>query len=116
MRLIDQMMEECRILNRIRTDDEYGGYSEQWTAGATFQAAIIKNSTTDAQIAEKQGITEIFTVVVPKGFELDFHDVFRRESDGYVFRVTSNISDSETPTRASFQIGQVTAERWVLPT
>ena len=115
MRLIDQMMEECRILNRIRTDDEYGGYSEEWTAGATFQAAIIKNSTTDAQIAEKQGIAEIFTVVVQKGFELDFHDVFRRTSDNQVFRVTSNVKDSEAPAASTVPIAKVTAEKWVLP-
>ena len=49
-----------------------------------------------------------------KGQTLQFHDVFRRLSDGYVFRVTDNIQDSETPARATFQIGQVHAERWDL--
>lgn len=115
MSLIDSMMTPCKILNRIRTDDEYGGYTEEWTEGATFDAAIIKNSTTEAQIAEKQGINELFTVVTKKSLELDFHDVFRRVSDGQVFRVTSNAKDSEAPAVSTVQITKVTAEKWVLP-
>ena len=115
MSLIESMMEKCCILNHIRTDDEYGGYSETWSEGATFDATIIKNSTTEAQIAEKQGITELFTVVVKKGFSLSFHDVFKRVSDGEIFRVTSNTEDSEAPNASSVKIAKVTAEKWVLP-
>lgn len=102
-------------MNRIRVDDDFGGYSETWTEGASFKAAIIKNSTTEAQIAEKQGITELFTVVVKKGFSLSFHDVFKRVSDGAIFRVTSNVKDSEAPDASSVKIAKVTAEKWVLP-
>lgn len=116
MNLIESMMEGCVLLNRIRTDDPYGGYIEAWTDGATFNAAIIKNSTTEAQIAEKQGINELFTVVTAKGFGLDYHDVFRRVSDGSIFRVTSREKDSEAPAASTVQIAKVTAERWVLPT
>lgn len=115
MSLLDSMMTPCKILNRIRTDDEYGGYTDAWTEGATFDATIIKNSTTEAQIAEKQGIEELFTVVTKKSFELDFHDVFRRVSDGQVFRVTSRAIDSEAPSASTVQITKVTAEKWVLP-
>lgn len=115
MSLIESMMTSCKILNRVRTDDAYGGYTEVWTEGATFDAAIIKNSTTEAQIAEKQGIDELFTVVTKKSFELDFHDVFKRVSDKQVFRVTSNAKDSEAPSASTVQITKVTAEKWVLP-
>lgn len=113
--LLDSMMEKCCILNRIRQDDPYGSYTDTWSDGATFDATIIKNTTTEAVVAEKQGITEIFTVVVRKGFQLDYHDVFRRISDGQVFRVTSNVTDSEAPTASSVKIAKVTAEKWVLP-
>ena len=74
------------------------------------------NSTMQARTAEKQGVTEVYTITVDKGTPLEYHDVLRRDSDGAIFRVTSNITDSQTPARASFQIGQVSAERWVLPT
>lgn len=113
--LLDSMKEKCRILNRIRTDDPLGGFAEQWVDGATFDAVIIKNNSTEAVVAEKQGVSEIFTVVVDKGFSLDYHDVFRRVSDNQVFRVTSNIKDSEAPEASTVKIGKVTAERWELP-
>ena len=115
LRLINQMMEKCNILNRARVDDDYGGYRETWTVGATFDAAIIRNSTTEAIVAEKQGITEIFTVVTSKQFELSYNDVFQRASDGQVFRVTSNDRDSEAPAMSTVQISKVTAEKWVIP-
>ena len=115
MSLLSSMMEKCKILNRVRVDDAYGSYTETWTEGATFDATIIKNSTTEAVIAEKQGITEIFTVVTGKNFPLDYHDAFKRVSDGQVFRVTSNAKDSEAPEMSTVQITKVTAEKWVLP-
>ena len=115
MALINDMMEECRFINHIRVDDAYGSSTETWTDGATFKAAVIKNSTTEAIVAEKQGITEIFTVVIEKGFVLDYHDAFRRLSDGQVFRVTSSVKDSEAPEASTVKIAKVTAEKWVIP-
>ena len=44
--------------------------------------------------------------------ELDFHDAFRRDSDGQVFRVTK-VNDS-TPAVASFKFNQYQAEEWSL--
>ena len=116
MSLITEAMTTCTVLDKRTVPDGQGGYVTQWVDGAAFQAAIVKDSSMQARMAEKDGVTEVYTVTVNKGLPLDFHDVFRRESDGAIFRVTSNITDSETPARATFQIGQVTAERWVLPT
>jgi hypothetical protein len=115
MSLLDSMMEQCVYLNHVRTDDNYGSYVEAWTGGATFNATIIKDSTTEAVIAEKQGITEIFTVVTSKSFPLDYHDVFRRVSDGQIFRVTSRAKDSAAPEASTVKIAKVTAEKWVIP-
>lgn len=114
MRLINQMMEKCNILNRSRVDDDYGGYEETWTVGASFDATIIKNSSTEAIVAEKQGVAEIFTVVTNKQFKLSYNDVFRRVSDNQVFRVTSNGKDSEAPSASTVPISKVTAEKWVI--
>ena len=115
MSLIQSMMEACTLLNHIREDDGYGGTKEYWSDGATFQAAVIKNSSTEAQIAQQQGVNELFTIVIQKGFQLDYHDVFRRQSDGQTFRVTSNVADSEAPDASTVRIAKVTAERWVIP-
>lgn len=113
--LLDDMMDKCCIMNHVRQDDAFGSYTETWAEGATFSATIIKNDTTEAQIAEKQGIEELYTVVVYKGFDLDYHDVFKRLKDGQVFRVTSNSKDSEAPEASTVRIAKVTAEKWVIP-
>lgn len=114
MRLIDGMMDECRILNHIREDDPYGSEVDRWEPGTRFKATIIKDTTTQAVIAEREGVKEIFTVVVNKGFALNFHDVFERLSDGQIFRVTSNVKDSEAPEASTVKIAKVTAEKWEL--
>ena len=114
MSLIDVMMEECVMLDKRTVSDGLGGFNYEWVDGAEFRAAVIKNNSMEARVAEKQGVTELYTVTVDKGLVLQYHDVFRRMSDGLTFRVTSNIRDSETPSVATFQIGQVTAERWEL--
>lgn len=113
--LLTEMMEDCKILNHIRTDDGMGGYREAWEEGATFKAAIAKNSSPEMLVAEKQGLTESFTVVVQDTFQLDYHDVFKRVSDKAVFRVTSNTQDSTAHPASSVRIAKVTAERWELP-
>lgn len=115
MSLLTQMMDDCRILNHIRTDDDYGGYTDAWTEGATFKAAIAKNSSPEQLVAEQQGVAEQFTVVVDRGFSLDYHDVFKRLSDDSIFRVTSRTQDSTSHPASTVKIAKVTAERWVLP-
>lgn len=114
MSLIDVMMEECVMIDKTTVSDGMGGFITKWVDGATFNAAIVKDSTLEARVAEKEGVTEVYTITVPKGIRLEYHNVFRRVSDNAIFRVTSNIVDKETPVVASFQIGQVTAERWEL--
>lgn len=114
MSLLEQMMTPCKLYNHIRQDDPYGGYTEEWQEGASFEAAIAKDSSTEATIAQQQGVSEIFTVVTWKNFLLSYHDVFKRVSDGAVFRVTSNGKDSEAHPASTVKISKVTAERWEL--
>lgn len=114
--LIESMMEDFVFLNKVKVDDPVGGYKDDYQDGVTFKAAVIKNSTTEAQIAEKNGITEIFTIVTDKSMVLEFHDVLRRASDGEIFRVTSRAVDSQAPEASTVPIAKVSAERWVLPT
>ena len=114
MRLFETMMEECAMMDKVTAPDGMGGTSRVWQEGAHFQAAIVKNTTLQAILAEKQGVTELYQVTFPKGIQIDYHDVIKRVSDGAIFRVTSNVKGSETPGVATFQFGQVTAERWEL--
>ena len=115
MSLLTQALEPCTMLDRTTTDDGYGGYTDTWTEGATFKAAIAKNGSPEQLVAEQQGLTDQFTVVVDRTFSLDYHDVFKRVSDNAIFRVTSRTTDSTAHPASTVKIAKVTAERWVLP-
>ena len=108
-------MEECGLLNKQTVNDGYGGYITTYTEGAEFSAAIRFDSSIEARAAEKAGVTSLYTVVTSKNMILQFHDVFRRVSDGKIFRVTSDGDDKATPDSASLNMREVTAEEWSLP-
>ncbi len=112
--LIDAFKTDCVMMDKVTAPDGLGGFTRTWVPGAEFQAAIVKDSSAIAKIAEKDGVTEVYTVTVARNMPLGFHDVFKRLSDGAVFRVTSEITDSQTPKVSTFSFGQVTAERWEL--
>ena len=114
MSLIDDFKTTCTLLEKTRIPDGEGGWTATWKDGMQFEAAIVHNTTIEARVAEKEGMSSTFTVTTERNMGLDFHDVFRRESDGDVFRVTSDSQDVQTPDRASFQFAQVTAEKWSL--
>ena len=108
--LVGNFMARCTMLEKKRIPDGQGGFTTGWADAGPFMAAVVKDNT----LAEKQGVTEVYTVTTPTGVGLEFHDVFRRDSDGATFRVTSNAIDSRPPAAATFAFEQVTAERWEL--
>lgn len=113
--LITYMMSPCVLMEKKRTPDGEGGFHVEWSEGAAFDAAIINDQTMQARIAEKDGVTSVYTVTTKRGTVLDYHDVFKRVSDGAIFRVTSNGGDKQSPNFGTLDIAQVTAERWELP-
>lgn len=114
MSLLDEAMVKCTILNKITMNDGYGGYITTWSDGAVFDAAIVLDSSMQAKIGEKMGVTALYTVTTRKDLNLQYHDVFRR-ADGKIFRVTSDGDDKKTPASAVLNMRQVSAEQWSLP-
>ena len=114
--LIESMMVDCVMMDKTTVPDGEGGWTPSWVEGAPFRAAIVKNNSLNAKVAEKQGVTEVYTITTPRGVVLSLMDVFKRVKDGAIFRVKSNAVDSETPEVASFQFEQVSAEKWELST
>lgn len=112
--LMNDYAEACILMEKARVPDGEGGWITQWTDGMAFTAAITHDTTLQARVAEKEGMTATYTVTTDKSMPLEYHDVFRRESDGQIFRVTSDGTDKKTPDRASFQVSQVNAEEWTL--
>ena len=115
MSLLNDAMEPCVMLDKTTVPDGYGGYIPTWTNGVTFDAAIVLDTSMQARIAEAQGVTGIYTVTTRKAMNLQYHDVFRRVSDGKIFRVTSDGDDKKTPPSAGLNMRQVSAEEWSLP-
>lgn len=114
MSLLSQAMEDVVLLEKKRVPDGEGGFVTEWADGVQFKAAITFDSSLQAKVAEKQGVTSLYTITTPKNAMLQYHDVLKRLRDGKVFRVTSDGDDVITPPSASFQFAQVTAEEWVL--
>ena len=98
MSLLDVMTTRCQMLDKTTVDDGMGGYTKQWVNGATFDAAI-----------------SLYTVTTKRAINLQFHDVFRRLSDGKIFRVTTDGDDKKTPPTAGLDMRSVRCEEWVLP-
>lgn len=114
MSLLSEAMESCTIIDKTTADDGYGGVTTVWQDGAPFEAAITFDSSMQARHAGVDGVTSLYTVTTAKNVMLQFHDVFRRERDGKIFRVTSDGDDDFTPASAALNMRQVTAEEFTL--
>lgn len=114
MTLLDSMRDPCVMMDKRTVSDGMGGFTPVWTEGAAFDATIIKNNSNEAVVGQQQGMSELFTVVVDKSITLDYHDVFKRVSDGQTFRLTSSTLDSAAPERSTIPIAKATCERWAL--
>lgn len=115
MSLYTDMLEPCVLLDKTTASDGYGGYITTWVDGAEFEAACIFDTSLQARVADKQGVTNLYTVHTLKSMNLQYHDVFRRVSDGKIFRVTSDGDDKKDPPASTINMRIVTAEEWELP-
>lgn len=115
MSLLTEAMSECEMLDKTTEPDGYGGYISTWKAGVAFIAAISFDTSIEARVADAQGVSSLYTVTTLRAMTLEYHDVFRRLSDGKIFRVTSDGDDKFTPKSATLDMRVVTAEEWSLP-
>lgn len=115
MSLLNEAMTDCQMIHKITEDDGYGGEITRWIGGSKFKAALYLNTSVEAKTAMAAGVTDLYTVTTLKSKKLDYHDVFKRLSDGRIFRVTSDGEDKKTPESAGLNMRQVSAEEWSLP-
>lgn len=116
MSLIDCMMVPCVFMVKKVTQDGSGGHVTNWENGEPLKAAIVRDSSTEARIAEAAGTVEMFTITVSRSVRLQYHDVIKRLSDGKTFRITSDNADMKAPACTALDIAQSTAEAWRLTT
>lgn len=112
MSLYADAFEPCQMLHKVTSDDVLGGDKTVWVTGATFDAAIVFNTSVE-QIAGKSMVVKSgYTVTTHIDKVLEYHEVFRRLRDGKIFRVTSDGDDRFTPEAATFELRQVDAEEY----
>lgn len=115
MSLIDEYSENFTIIDKQTVPDGYGGVETVYTDGATIQAALSFDNSTEGKTAQAAGITNLYTLTVKKTIQLDFHTVLRRESNGEIYRLTDDGTDNRTPASASLDMRQYSMELWKLP-
>lgn len=113
MNMLLDSFEDCTMLDRTTVADGYGGFISTWADGAPFQAVVNLDDSTAARVAAVQGVTGRYTVITKATVELNEFDVFRRESDGLILRVTDK--PKKTPQAATMGLRKVKAEEWRMP-
>ena len=114
--LIDCMMESCVFMVKKQTPDGSGGHNTEWVDGEPLKAAIVRDTSTEARIAEAAGTVEMYTITVSRSVHLKYHAVIKRLSDGKTFRITSDNAEKKTPACTALDIAQSNAEAWRLTT
>lgn len=110
MSLIDEYMKPCHIMDKTTESDGVGGVKTTWTPGAPIDAAITYNSSLEAMVAQKQGVTSLYQITTKKSVVLRYGDVITRDDDGKIFKVTSPGDDNATPNSAGLNMRVVNAE------
>lgn len=110
MTLYERMMCDCVRLIHHTEDDDEGGRSTTWNEGDHIKAAIVRDTSQELRVADKDTAKALYTVTTPSGTVLNYHDVIKRLSDGAVFRCTSNSNPAPHP--ATFSFRQCSAEEW----
>ena len=116
MSLLDCNMVSCVFMIPTKTPDGSGGFVTTWAEGEPLAAAIIRDTSTEARIAEAAGTVSVYTITVPRAVHLPFHSVIKRVSDGKTFRITSDNTEKKTPACTALDMAQSTAEEWRLTT
>lgn len=112
--LWESQMTDCVMLEKTSESDGEGGRRVVWRETLEFRAAIAFSASVQTKTAEAQGVTSLYTVHTYKAITLEFHEVFKRRSDGKVFRVTSDGDDERSPAMSTINMVRVTAEEWRL--
>ena len=101
----------CVFMNKAIVPDGYGGYTETWTDGASFEAVITENNSTEAIAAGLQFKTTFYGVKVARDVPLEYLSVFKRVKDGKTFRIR-NSDGMMSPGTSALDMKQLQAEEW----
>lgn len=116
MSLLDEFSRPCVMVEKTRISDGEGGFTVAWVDGVEFQNYQALDTSMEARIAEKEGVTSVYNALVQRDLPIEYNDVFRDKTTGQTYRVTSNPEDKKAPESSSFELKFFTAERYALTT
>lgn len=102
------------VLNRNITSDGLGGQEYTIVEGLSFEGVLILNTSIEGQIAQKQGVTGIYTFAYPKNLNIPPKTILRRVKDGKIFR-TTDIDGVPTPDMSTLDMKVTRLEDYTLP-
>ena len=111
--LIQDQLCACVIMDRVTSNDGYGGYKRTWKDGAGFDAIITENSSVEASVAAQMTSSTYFGVKCRRNVPLEYHTAFKRLSDGKTFRI-KNSESVKTPSFSAMDMKQLEAEEFEL--
>lgn len=115
MSLLDDFARTCVLMEKRRVPDGAGGYIVEWTEDAEFTNYQALDTSMEARVAEKEGVTSLYSALVRADLPIEYNDYFRDKTTGLTYRVTSNPEEKTAPKSASFSLKSFTAERKELP-
>lgn len=116
MSLLEDFARKCVLMEKTRQPDGEGGWLPTvWAEGAEFVNYQALDTSMEARIAEKQGVTSVYSVLVDTAVPIEYGDYFKDLGTGLTYRVTSGPAEKQTPKSASFSLKYFTAERKELP-
>ena len=102
------------VLNRILVTDGVGGQKYAIVEGLSFEGVLILNSSIQGEIAQKQGVTGLYTFAYPKAYKLPPKTILRRVKDGKIFR-TTELEGNATPDISTLDMRTTRLEDYTLP-
>lgn len=115
MSLLSEAYEISYIMDKTTVPDGYGGVKTVYKQGSEVKIAYSYDDSTEARIAQQEGVEVRYTLTTRRSINLRYHDVVKRARDGKIFRITSDGDDNFTPKSAGLNMRQVEAEEWEIP-
>lgn len=112
--MLDYMAEGFHYVNFSMVPDGRGGSREAWTLGGPFTAVLSLSNSLEQETAQAQGVKGVYSVQCDRTTRLSYHQVFQRDKDGKIFRITSKDED-ETPGFSPLNLRRARAEDYDLP-
>ena len=113
--MMESMAHECVLLIKSDTPDGEGGAVAAWTDGAAFKTYPAPDRSMKARIAEKDGLTSVYTILVPQDAPVSFGDYYRDNTSDEIFHITSDPGEKYTPAISALNLKMFTAEKAALP-